>query len=386
MNDLSNVIEIGMQASLERAEANAAAGIRTKLYEESGWLTKSRTAQHDLLQEILNGTAKQIRPDMVSFEDSHLLYAGKIHSIAGESGSGKSIFAMHSAIDVLRGGGVVFYFDIETQMLDNLQRMLEFGAQPDELNRYYLEHPTQAAGAEIGYICSAIEQVVLTGAQVLVVIDSAGEAISLQGGKQDSDEDVANWMRAVPRPLAEAGAAVLLIDHVVKANGNGGGFAIGSQRKRAAIDVQFILESVERFERGRAGHANISVSKDRYGYLSQRGCLAELHVEPDNGVSHTSLERGKQTASNDYAEVVMEKVSQFIESSVEPPSTKKIKDGIGGDNKLVEKALKRLIGGGYVSTEPGARNARLHTSVKPFRFRDVGAEIDEDELFEEIDA
>ncbi len=70
----------------------------------------------------------------------------------------------------------------------------------------------------------------------LVVIDGVTDAVGIDGGSVLDNDEVAAWMRRVPRTIARrTGTAVACIDHVVK-SANGGRFAIGAQAKMAGVD------------------------------------------------------------------------------------------------------------------------------------------------------
>src|SRR5690606_3665542 len=91
----------------------------------------------------------------------------------------------------------------------------------------------------------------------LVVVDSTGEALSLEGANPNADEDIAAWFREVPKRIARSGPAVLLLDHMPKSS-DSDLWPIGSQRKRAAIDgAQYLQEVVTSFSREKAGVARL---------------------------------------------------------------------------------------------------------------------------------
>jgi len=62
----------------------------------------------------------------------------------------------------------------------------------------------------------------------------------------------------------------------------------------------------------------------------------------------------------------MEKVSRFLETHGQQ-SLRGIRDGIGGSTTHKDSAAEVLAAEGFVRVEAGARNARLFTSVAPYR-------------------
>src|SRR5262249_34274717 len=101
---------------------------------------------------------------------------------------------------------------------------------------------------------------------VMTVIDSVGEAFGLEGINEDKDVEVGPWMRSVARPLADAGPAVVILDHSTKAADNPL-HPSGSKRKRAAITGQsYLLEAPRPLTREHGGLLRMTCAKDRHGY------------------------------------------------------------------------------------------------------------------------
>ncbi len=323
-----------------------------------------------LIDRLLNGDEPENLPSLVPISDgAFLLYAGQVHSVAGESGSGKSWLAMHAAAQVLTlPQGNVMYFDVETNKRRTFGRMLALGVDPQVLKtRFFYAHPTEdVTDTEFTLVTAPVREAVETGETVLAVIDSAGEGISLAGINPDSDE-VANWIRRIPRALAEAGATVLLIDHVTKSSGSGKAtFAIGSQRKRAAIDVQFMLDADLPFSKTQAGRARLRVSKDRDGNFSSNSVLAEMHVTPNAGqvaIELRGVQAVSETAAFDADENLKERLSLLVEVRGHQSSNELAKV-IGANRPHVLDLIAWLVDHGYLFRD--APNKPLQ-SKRPFR-------------------
>ena len=104
----------------------------------------------------------------------------------------------------------------------------------------------------------------------LVVIDGVTEALAASGLSSNSSEEVATFQR-LPSALAQAGAAVVLIDHLPKDAWVTEMNPIGSQHKRSGISVLYRVLPVEDFGRGRAGRAVVRECKDRPGHVKRLG-------------------------------------------------------------------------------------------------------------------
>lgn len=332
-----------------RAEA------RADMEEWSTWMPGSDA---ELIDRLLAGEEPENLPSIVPIDGSgFLLYSGQVHSIAGESGSGKSWLAMHAASQVLaEPEGRVLYFDIETNRLRTYRRMLALGVEPDILkSRFGYAHPTEHITTEEALaLYDDVQKAVHQGEAVLVVIDSAGEGISLAGINPDSDE-VAQWIRDIPRRLSSAGATVLMIDHVTKASANGKAtYAIGSQRKRAAIDVQFMLDTRFPFSAAQAGSAKLRVSKDRDGNFSPGSVLAEMYVTPRDGQVQIALkaaETSSETSADNAKWALWQRISQAVEQS-SPVSGNQVAQVVG-NRPLVLAAIKDMEAAGYLARVPG---------------------------------
>ena len=144
-------------------------------------------------------------------------------------------------------------------------------------------------------------------------MDSIGESLAAEGFKPNDDDDVTRWFRLLPRRLARNGAAVMGVDHVTKSAEGRGLYAIGSQRKLAAIDGAAYLVDVvsaptkEQLERGTRVIADAATEAgiDRLHWLDtyQAGAAActwplargMAAIAPPLGASLLSLAAGSST-------------------------------------------------------------------------------------------
>lgn len=204
----------------------------------------------------------------------------------------------------------------------------------------------------------------------LVVIDSTGESLSIEGANPNADEDIAAWFRAVPKRIAKLGPAVLVLDHMPKSS-DSDLWPIGSQRKRAAIDgAQYLQEVLVPFSREKAGAARLVCAKDRHGTYARAQRVAELHVTPNGRAVHLALkasEHAPGTSASLQPTAYMEKVSRALEGSPEALSYRGILERVEGKKAYIRRAVDELIMNGYVSAVPGSHNSTKHTSAKPFR-------------------
>lgn len=325
------------------------------------------------VEGLLTGTLARPAPTVGDVRGgTALFHRGKVNGIAGESGAGKTWTALHVARQVLDAPGAVVYVDHEDDAAGIVGRLLDLGAGPDAIvDRLAYFNPAERPTTDD---LVALAELVADLRPELVVIDSTGEGLALDGANPNADEEVAAWFLRVPRRLAlvpyddQPGPAVVVLDHVTKTD-DGGLWPIGSQRKRAAISgVQYMQRTVRPFSKDAAGTAVLVCAKDRSGHYRTGQRVAELNVDPGTGVHITLDALEDATASGTFRPtVLMERVSRVLQDAGEPMSYRGIEQRVTGKKDAVSLAVAVLITEGYITTAPGPRNATLHTLVEPFR-------------------
>lgn len=315
---------------------------------------------------IVTGTTVRTVPEILTRDDgSALLYPGKVNGIHGDSGSGKTWTALYASAQTILAGGNVVYVDLEDSPADVITRLLALSVPPEKIIEHFRYVQPETAFAEgAGGFLNAV-----TDAR-LVVIDSTGESLSIEGLNPNADEDIAAWFRSVPKRIAKLGPAVLVLDHMPKSS-DSDLWPIGSQRKRAAIDgAQYLQEVMVPFSREKAGAARLVCAKDRHGTYARAQRVAVLQVTPDNGTVRLGLHapEGASAASGSFEPTaLMEKVSRALEGAAGPCSYRGILERVEGKKEYIRRAVDALIASGHVTTTPGPRNSIEHTSARPYR-------------------
>lgn len=218
-----------------------------------------------------------------------LLYRDAVSCVSGEPGLGKSWFAVAAATTVLASGGNVVVVDYEDGPQTWASRLLALGAGEDALaNVAYLRGGGAPTDADLGWL----PRLVAALPDCLVVIDSMAEAMAAAGLDEDVAGDVTRWHQQVARPLADAGASVLILDHVTKHAKDRGRWARGSGAKLAAITgAAFSLVVEEPFSRERSGSGSLVIAKDRHGAIGAVGeTAATLRFDVfDGGLRHIDV-------------------------------------------------------------------------------------------------
>lgn len=331
------------------------------------------------LDDVLAGQEIDPPPSLLARADGvFLLYKGAVHTVSGEPGSGKTWLTLIAALQELAHGNTVTMIDFEDRASRVIGRLLALGAHPDAIRhrfRYIRPHtgidPTTMADLDQG----------IHGAN-LVILDGVTEAMTLHGFELEKNADVARFYDLLPRHIADTtGAAVVLIDHVVKDGEKQGRWALGGQHKLAGIDgVAYLVKAIEPFGRGKTGVARITVSKDRPGYVEEIALgrtVAELHLDAREITClrhrlQEPSETPKDEAGNMRPTHLMERVSRWLEGNPRA-NRSRITESVTGKTTYVRRALDRLIQEGYVEVSQEGNREQIHRVITPFREDQDGA-------------
>lgn len=308
---------------------------------------------------LLAGDIRQELPVMMTRSDgSALLYAGKMHMFQAEPSSGKTWLAVYAVDEVLRAGGAAVVVDYEDTATGFLGRLLAGGARPADIGeRFRYVHPDGPFGpAERRRLFALVEELNAD----LVVIDGVGESLTRQGLSEDKATDWNTWSAMLPRPLAETGAAVLMLDHVAKDPEQRGRWARGTGAKLGTIDgVSYHVKIRRAFSRQKAGQVDLVVAKDRPGGVGAIGETAavvsiEPHANGERVVMRVDPYTAEKAATDSWKPtVLMGRVFEAISSTTVPLTATAVRAMVHGKPALVAEALQRLIAEGYIGESSG---------------------------------
>lgn len=299
-----------------------------------------------------------------------LLYSGKVHSFAGESGSAKSWLLLLACVQAIQNDQTVLYLDFEDSGGGIYQRLVDLGV------------PRTQAKAQLDYVgpreainparWRRLSMRIQRRSYALCVLDGVTEAMTTHNLDLLDNADIARFLHLLPRRIAALGPAVAMIDHVSK-NPDGRRGAIGGQHKKAGIDgAAYLVEALEIFGRGKTGRSRVIVDgKDRSGYVNaaatKGGTVAymELRSWPDRGVTYrlTAPTEGETWEPTE----LMERVSKLLEEHPSGLNKNSIETMVKGKAEVIRTALDVLISKGYVKVERGARGSMVHTSARQYR-------------------
>ena len=318
-----------------------------------------------------------------------LLYPGLIHSLHGESESGKSLVAQYLEAQQIMAGNDVLFIDFECDAATVVERLLMFGATPEAIREHF--HYIRPEVDPRSLIELPAWHAMLARSYVLAVIDGVTDSLGVFGYSTKDNDEVAAWMRVLPKNIAtRTGAAVAVIDHVTKDNDSRGRFAIGAQAKMSGLTgAGYTVEVTEPLGRGLRGVIVLRVGKDRPGHVrgesgpmrnSDRTQEAARVVvdstgDPDRPVVTVEPWRGSDGLGIEARPFrptsLMERVSRALEAAGEPLSRRQLEEHVTGKKEHVTIAADVLVSDGYVTREDGPRSAVLHRLVTVYRQREA---------------
>ena len=289
-----------------------------------------------------------------------LLYAGKLNSVYGEPGTGKSWLALITANEVILGGGRGAWWDFEDSP-DTLARRGEaLGALThlQDQGSFLFVGPSLQEEAEF-LAREELAKWLAEAPNSFVVIDAAESA-----GCPSDGADVAPWFRANVDPWLAHGVGVVLLDHVPKQRLDRPKGGIGSQHKLARIDGAALYISGVPWTKQTGGSLKLTVHKDRQGDLPAAAgqLVATLRGEYKDGyISYSFDPPSSEDAAQEIAPKLLDAIATAGLEGVR--GSKGIRELVKGRGRDVDAALNELISNGMVERAKGERNAFVYRAT-----------------------
>ena len=192
-----------------------------------------------------------------------LFYDSKLNFLFGPPSSGKSWVALYCIHETLLRGRRAILWDHEDTVGTLTRRSKLLG---EDLADYWRDGQFKylRAGLDASALAmaEAMAWIAESDGPALVIIDSAESA-----GCPSDGADVAPWLVKTVLPFRDAGASVLVLDHVAKQKINRPLGPIGSQHKLARVDGAALFVSGVAWTDKADGHIVLSNHKDRHGML-----------------------------------------------------------------------------------------------------------------------
>lgn len=295
-----------------------------------------------------------------------LLYPGKRTVLSGETESMKTWLALILCKAELEIGHPVIWADLDAMgpgaMLERLQ-LLGVDDNNIDQNFHYIEPSEQLGTTQL----KEIEELIEDQGVRLFVIDAFNPILSLHQLDPNTTTDVERFWRTYADPICRAGAAPVMLDHVVKNPDNRGKYATGSERKASGAIVHIGFKLLETLAQGGHGRSLLTVHKDRPGYL-QRPTLGRLVLDATGDTITYTLEPDKSHDADGgfRPTVLMEKVSKYLEQQPDQVSQNQVENGVDGNRDAKRKALEILVQEGHATRTDGPNRAKLFTHLRPY--------------------
>lgn len=370
----------------------------------------------DVMRNVINGSYKKTEPNLLRRSDGqYLLYSGKLNWLSAPPEAFKSwTMLLASVQEMYDNNRSVVYIDFEDDMVTVCERLFAVAVgqgyeNPRDLVMYWTCGPAYADGSRdyskklFHYrsqskafdtkLRSWALKHIKNGSR-LVTIDGCATAIALANLNENDNSDVNKWISAVAYPLTSAGAAVCVIDHVVKNSTPGGGaFANraprGAGSKLAAVSgtaLSFtVKEAASVYSEGRI---ELSIDKDRPGRVnvqkrSGKRIAGVLIAKPttdgvDEGLNLSILAADEVAAlaqEKRFDLVAAEHINKIIAQNgpISKGEVRRIlkeraesKGSQGFRTETTVAAMKFLIDNGYVLVEKDSKTDMM-TSLKDYK-------------------
>jgi hypothetical protein len=399
----ANTIEEGGDPIQELAQLNELSSVA----DDDGW-----TDLGSIVDAIIKGTHRRLEPEMLKTSEGNcLIYPNRLNIIMGAPESMKSWTAKYTCVQQMMDGKAVVYIDCEESdgvtCAERLYAIAIGAGVSQETLRDWLDGPLQDDGTRdrmkrLFYYRA--ETSGLNGkarAQILRIIRNQNVGFAVLDGfaaamashnpplEEDKARDVNMFLSGNVWPIVNAGAGVLVVDHIAKSSGQNGSTSFqsrgprGSGAKLASVSGVAIQASVViAGSSWSPGRVELYVSKDRPGRVkivqrNNKRLAGVLVSTPNNtnGIETTKLELlspdevAQIQAEKRWDLIAAEKISKLLCEVGRPMSKSEIKETLNESRKAsggsgwradtIVKAIEFLSSNNWVRVEKEGRNENL---------------------------
>lgn len=239
---------------------------------------ESPTPQYCDIAAMLDGTLPEPpKPQILARQDGHcLLYKGRVNILFGDPEEGKTWIAWAACAETLKKGEKVAILDFDHNGPQaTAAGLLALGAPYDalrDLDRFRYIEPEDRTETLL-----VVADIKGDWKPDMVLADSMTELLVLLGKSSNSGDEYLEAHRMVLQPLANAGAAMVAIDHPAKNLASRTMGPTGSSAKRQAVGgVSLRVRHSRQFIPGKGGSAGLYINKDLHGGV-------RAHCPPSEG-------------------------------------------------------------------------------------------------------
>lgn len=186
-----------------------------------------------------------------------------------------------------------------------------------------------------------------------------------EGCEPESNKDAALIVATLLRPLANAGPAVVPLDHVTKNKDARGRYAIGAQHKLAAVrGAAYHLETVHPFGRGTHGQAQLIIQKDRPGHIRgehsialspKRVTVGDFYLDATSRLLNARVApptENQQTIETSKRQNIAEFIAERYGTLYRGLSANEVYKGLGGNHDELYTRLDDMVASGELDAGP----------------------------------
>lgn len=349
---------VDLSALLERAHS-----LRAKIEEAESTAPDGDDLFVDMAA-ILSGDMSPELPTIGKSDDGHyLFYAGRLNELHAEPGVGKTNIALASVARILNDGGCVVFVDPEDNPRAIARRLISMGADANRIltGFKYLHDPDRET------LIKCRRWVEANGA-VLVVIDGAAELISGTGGSERDEDDVLRFFKVYVRPFADAGAAILITDHVAKDSESAGLWPRGSGAKMGRYDgAVYLIRTTQDYSPEQAGEVKLIVAKDRNGGVGPKKTTAfVVRFDPENGKTRVTIERPTVIKNEDPDTNIEKKIAIMEALKGGPLSVRELRNAVGGRGATTDLVRDELAELGHIEVRDTGVKSKIVRAIREY--------------------
>lgn len=197
--------------------------------------------------------------------EPEILLKGRSHVIVSPAEVGKTWAVLWLVARRIARGEPVILFDEENgrEQIGERLELLGVDTRATDEYLYYISNPVMGMSKED---LKNYRELIRDVEPALVVFDSWIGFLADAGLDESSNTDVQRWCKAYVDTAKEAGAAVVILDHVP----HEGERSRGAGRKRDMADVQWSLKREKPFGRETIGELVLKLGKSRDGVLPRK--------------------------------------------------------------------------------------------------------------------